>query len=558
MRERVKAAMAVGAMVASTVGVVLVHAPPAAAQVPGSNGKIVFVSNRHNGPDEIWTMEADGSSPVRLTNDQVPEYDPAWSPDGRRIAFTRKSAAGSRVWVMNADGSGQTEVGAGDVAGWTPDGSKITLEKDGKTYLISPDGSGLTFVTNGYPGTWSPDGSMIVVTRLNSFDDADLWRVNANGTGELRLTDVPGIGTTHINPQWSPDGTKIAFTRHVSTWTHEAYVMNADGTGATNLTPFLNGAVFDLAWSADGTKIVYDSTQELGKQIWTMNSDGTGKVRLTGSAANFAPDWQRVKSLLPEVVHGAMVFDGVAGGLTMTCPAGKVPVGVGGFIGLANGEAKLTEISFNDHNGVRVAAAPDQGFTSKYQINVVAVCAIRPPGYQIVRSPFVTASGGSANASAICPTGKEALAGGAVVVGGLGDVSIAMSGVPRLVWSTGLYGFTEAVAAVDRDGSTPAWWLQATAVCANPLADVRQVSKLSPMTSNSKQVVVSCDENEEMLSTGAEIITAGFGRTGEVILDDLSPTVDLAMGIFTGIEDPEIADAPLDWQITGYATCMRV
>jgi WD40-like Beta Propeller Repeat len=103
-------------------------AGPAAAAFPGSNGRIAFASDRDapglNGR-EIYTTAADGSDPWRLTTNLVADLDPAYSPDGTRIAFTREND----IWVMNADGTGQKAISgpegpgqpAGMVAGQQPD-----------------------------------------------------------------------------------------------------------------------------------------------------------------------------------------------------------------------------------------------------------------------------------------------------------------------------------------------------------------------------------------------------------------------------------------------------
>ena len=94
------------------------------AAFPGTNGRVLFVSNR-DGNQEIYSANADGSDPRRLTTNLVADTDPAYSPDGTKIAFTR----GGDIWVMNADGTGQAAVtgieGPDSEPAWSPDGSQI-------------------------------------------------------------------------------------------------------------------------------------------------------------------------------------------------------------------------------------------------------------------------------------------------------------------------------------------------------------------------------------------------------------------------------------------------
>jgi len=72
-------------------------------------GKIAFTSDR-DGNHEVYVMNADGSGQTRLTDNPAADALPAWSPDGSRIAFTSDRDGNPEVYVMNADGSGQTNL----------------------------------------------------------------------------------------------------------------------------------------------------------------------------------------------------------------------------------------------------------------------------------------------------------------------------------------------------------------------------------------------------------------------------------------------------------------
>ena len=81
----------------------------AQAAFPGTNGKIAFESNR-DGNEEIYVMNADGTNQTNLTNNAARDYVPAWSPDGSKIAFGSTRDGNDEIYVMNADGSGQVNL----------------------------------------------------------------------------------------------------------------------------------------------------------------------------------------------------------------------------------------------------------------------------------------------------------------------------------------------------------------------------------------------------------------------------------------------------------------
>jgi Tol biopolymer transport system component len=262
------------------------------------NGKIVFVSDRHNVALSVWSMNPDGSSPTRLTDDtsrteRLPSfthvYDsgPAWSPDGTKIAFISNRNRYFALYTMNADGSNvqlvTDKVLEPGGPAWSPDGGGIafsagigiTIEPNkpfGDIYLINVDGSGLTKLTrdsgvNGSP-TWSPDGKEIAFASNRDPDGRSrIWVMNADGSNQRRLGDIQNTSNPNFyggQPSWSPDGTKILFNGY-----RELFVMNADGSNARPLTndPNRRGMYFSPRWSPDGTKIVTTFYPETRKGI---------------------------------------------------------------------------------------------------------------------------------------------------------------------------------------------------------------------------------------------------------------------------------------------------
>jgi Tol biopolymer transport system component len=279
------------------LAVVSVLSPPAAepaeAAVPGANGKIAFQRD----PAHIWVMDPDGTDETQLTTElEMPDSFPAWSPDGKMLAFRRRND----IYTMNDNGTGQTNL-TNDPAFdawpvWSPDGSQIAFGSDradpgGSTgiYLMNSNGSSVTpFVKAGgmgaaYPA-WSPDGSRIAFT---VFDD-DLYVANTDGTGLRALTHN---AAGEFLPDWSPDGSRIVFQRSTAVG-HDIFVINADGTNERRLT---RDSVFDghPAWSPDGTKIAFIRSAP-SFDVHVMNSDGSGRTNLTNtpSVDEYEPDWQ--------------------------------------------------------------------------------------------------------------------------------------------------------------------------------------------------------------------------------------------------------------------------
>ncbi len=233
-------------------------------------------------PDyEIAVMNADGTGQLTLTNNEIQELDPSWSPDGTKLAFS----ADGEIYVMNADGSMPAQVTDDEFFDgsptWSPDGTRIAYSSSRALntraiFVIDSDGGEPSRLTpdgrDGAPA-WSPDGSKIAFSR-----GLDLYIMNADGTMPTSLVSNERVNG---NPAWSPDGSKIAFSSGVpggeegsNDRTYEIYVMNSDGSGSAAIT---DDDHFDFrpAWSPDGSKIVFVSDRA-GWAVFVLNSDGTG------------------------------------------------------------------------------------------------------------------------------------------------------------------------------------------------------------------------------------------------------------------------------------------
>jgi len=194
--------------------------------------RIAFTSER-DGNGEIYVMNVNGSNLINLTNSQVDEQDPAWSPDGTKIAMivTMPELRQSRIlFVMNADGTHRKQLfefpyyvnssespgkpGTMSNPAWSPDGKQIAFGWKGDIHVVNPDGTELvrfgdTRASNRMPN-WSPQGThMVYATENADRTSVDLMVMDANGNNKRLLLDY----TQNTGyPAWSPDGTQIAFS----------------------------------------------------------------------------------------------------------------------------------------------------------------------------------------------------------------------------------------------------------------------------------------------------------------------------------------------------------
>lgn len=223
-----------------------------------AGSRIVFQSNRSDNRNEIYSMNADGTNQIRLTNIAGNNRSPSYSPDGNKIAFisgrTRPNNQGSiDLYVMNADGNNQ-----------------IGLGLPTNTFNVENP-------------TFNQDGTRIAyhAARLvGSATTQDIYAINPDGTNETRLTTATGVDN---QPSYSRDGSKIAFVSFRGGDTDgEIYIMNADGTNQTRLT---NDTREDRqpTFTPDGTKITF--TDRGSGQLWRINVDGTGLIRLTNGGS---------------------------------------------------------------------------------------------------------------------------------------------------------------------------------------------------------------------------------------------------------------------------------
>jgi hypothetical protein len=252
---------------------------------------IAFSSSRepNSGGNDLWVMGSDGSDPVKLTDHPGPDSQPAWSPDGSRIAFRSYRDPIGGIWVVDADGSNTANLITANTSfsnpAWSPDGSRIAFTRHSDIWVMNSDGTNPVRIVDsdtssgGHP-TWSSDGSRIAFW-TNRDGDAEIYVVNSDGSNPVNVTNHPA---NEFTPAWSPDGSQIAFESYRD-GNSEIYVMDANGSNPVRLTddPAWDR---DPAWSPDGSRIVFQSARDCNGEIYVMNADGSNPVRLTRDASS--------------------------------------------------------------------------------------------------------------------------------------------------------------------------------------------------------------------------------------------------------------------------------
>jgi dipeptidyl aminopeptidase/acylaminoacyl peptidase len=262
--------------------------PGGSSSFPGDNGRIAFRSQC--GQSCIVAVNPDGTGQTVLSGSE--DFSPAWSADGRKLAFASYRDGNAEIYVMNADGTAQRRLtndpAVDDRPSWSPDGEQITFtsNRDGffEIFVMDADGSNVRQVTdtptsvfNG-GSTFSPDGRHLAFTSSRDGND-EIFVMDADGSNVRQRTHTAG-GIQNEQPSWSPDGEQIAFGSNRDGGFEQIYVMDADGTDVHRLT-FTGIANFDPAFSPDGEQIAFVSTRDGETEVYVMNADGTDQRRVT-------------------------------------------------------------------------------------------------------------------------------------------------------------------------------------------------------------------------------------------------------------------------------------
>lgn len=224
--------------------------------------QIAFVWDGGNGENlDLYVKLIGAGTPLRLTTDPAEDISPAWSSDGRYVAFLRRSASENGIFIVPALGGAQRKVGK----------TEPSLSRQAWPQCRL---------------SWSPDGKFLaVVDQASPQDRYGIFLFSVEDGEKQRLTSAPESSADY-SPAFSPDGKTLAFIRSSGLSSEDIYLISTTGENLQRLTAD-DRQITSLAWTADGREIVFSSNRGGGFSLWRVALSGgrLERVAVTGQNA---------------------------------------------------------------------------------------------------------------------------------------------------------------------------------------------------------------------------------------------------------------------------------
>jgi TolB protein len=247
---------------------------------------------------KLYIADSDGANAQEVVTSQEPLLSPAWSADGRRLAYVSFITRNSAIWVRNLETQDAQQISGGaginSAPAWSPDGRRLalTLSKDGnpEIYVLDVATRVLRRITNDpaidTEPNWAPDGQSLLFTSDRA-GGPQIFSVNL-GDGAVRRVTI-NKGGYNARPRYSPDGKRIAMV-HGDNQGYRIAVLEVATDRLTLLTDTRQDE--SPSFAPNGSMIIYTTTRAQGTELAQVSADGRFKFRLTQSGGEVRePDW---------------------------------------------------------------------------------------------------------------------------------------------------------------------------------------------------------------------------------------------------------------------------
>jgi TolB protein len=267
--------------------------------VIGNVGVLAYSGYRH-GDADIIVMDTGRGATYRLVASRANDYDPAWSPDGRTLAFVSNRDGNPELYALNVyagDLRRLTNHAAADyMPSWSPDGKQIAFVSERSTapqlYVMDMESGAIRQITDhiasDYAPAWSPDGRGLFFTMFPLYGNpnnqrfgGDIYTMDLN-TGKLNRVTFRD-GSINFSPAFSPDGVRVIFgsNRADLNGSFNLFVMNLMENSRIDQLTRLTVSAYDADWSPQGDAIAFTAGAQPYLALFVMKADGSELTQLT-------------------------------------------------------------------------------------------------------------------------------------------------------------------------------------------------------------------------------------------------------------------------------------